>query len=173
MRASLVQRVYAPRQAVRPRERQHAGAAQRQRVYRLGQSALVFSESSKDGELLFSASFPAQDMEPTGPSASRGAGTPKDRPAAVAKRVSEDEVRVYASWNGATEVAAWEVLSGPTPRRTRVLGIGPPRRIRDGHLGAYRQPVRRRAGQTLFRDGYSAPPSPSGREAQRYYPSIG
>jgi hypothetical protein len=41
-------------------------------------------------------------------------GYPSDRPVAVAERASEEEVRVYASWNGATEVAAWEVLAGPS-----------------------------------------------------------
>ena len=31
----------------------------------------------------------------------------------AAERTSEDEVTLYASWNGATEVATWEVLAGP------------------------------------------------------------
>jgi hypothetical protein len=32
---------------------------------------------------------------------------------------AEGELRVYASWNGATEVASWEVLSGPAPERLK------------------------------------------------------
>jgi hypothetical protein len=30
----------------------------------------------------------------------------------VAERGSDDEVTLYASWDGATEVATWEVLAG-------------------------------------------------------------
>ena len=29
------------------------------------------------------------------------------------ERESEDKLTVYVSWNGATEVAEWEVLAGP------------------------------------------------------------
>ena len=32
---------------------------------------------------------------------------------------------LYASWNGATEVAAWEVISGPHPNRMEPLGSVP------------------------------------------------
>ena len=39
-------------------------------------------------------------------------GTPNTKPAVVAKRESPGEVAVYVSWNGATEVAKWEVLAG-------------------------------------------------------------
>ena len=38
--------------------------------------------------------------------------TPNTKPAVVAKRESPEEVAVYVSWNGATEVAKWEVLAG-------------------------------------------------------------
>jgi hypothetical protein len=50
---------------------------------------------------------------------------PSDQPAAVAERVSEEEVRVYASWNGATEVSSWEVLAGPRPGQIEPLGSVP------------------------------------------------
>lgn len=89
--------------------------------------ALVSSEFGKDGELLFSASLPPN----------KGtyrafrfpwSGYPSDRPAVVAKRVSKDEVRVYASWNGATEVATWEVLAGQNPGKLEPVGSVP----RDG-----------------------------------------
>ncbi len=86
--------------------------------------ALVFSEVSGDGELLFDASLPPQNNSYR---AFRFPwdGHPVDEPAAVAERVSEAEVRVYASWNGATQVAAWEVLSGPGPDRLKSLGRVP------------------------------------------------
>jgi hypothetical protein len=41
-------------------------------------------------------------------------GSPRDEPAAVVKGST-----VYASWNGATEVAAWKVEPGGTPLRRR------------------------------------------------------
>jgi hypothetical protein len=31
-------------------------------------------------------------------------------------------VRLFASWNGATEVESWEVLAGPGPGRLKSLG---------------------------------------------------
>jgi hypothetical protein len=34
----------------------------------------------------------------------------------------DDEVTVYASWNGATEVAVWQALTGPGPDRLKPLG---------------------------------------------------
>src|SRR5829696_2007346 len=70
--------------------------------------ALHFSEFSKDGELLFDARLPPHSRSyryfrfPW-------SGHPTDRPAAVAERTSEEELEVYASWNGATEVSSWEV----------------------------------------------------------------
>src|SRR5215216_6219177 len=83
--------------------------------------ALVFSEFSKDGELLFDAKLPPPNRSyryfcfPW-------SGHPTDRPTAVAERTSEEEVRVYASWNGATEVSSWEVLAGPRADQLEPLG---------------------------------------------------
>jgi hypothetical protein len=37
----------------------------------------------------------------------------------------EDKVKLYASWNGATEVATWEVLAGPHPGRLESVGAVP------------------------------------------------
>ena len=91
-----------------------------------GRELVDFSEFSKDGELLFSASF-SNDITYR---AFRFEWNeyPDERPAAVAERASKDQIRVYASWNGATEVATWEVLAGPSPRRLRSVGSVP----RDG-----------------------------------------
>jgi hypothetical protein len=86
--------------------------------------ALVFSEFSKDGELLFDARLPSPNRSyryfrfPW-------SGHPTDRPAAVAERTSEEELEVYASWNGATEVSSWEVLAGPRPGQIEPLGSVP------------------------------------------------
>ena len=40
----------------------------------------------------------------------------------------DDKVKLYASWNGATEVTTWEVLAGPRPGRLQWVGSVP----RDG-----------------------------------------
>ena len=100
--------------------------------------ALVFSEFSKDGELHFSASFPVNGSY----RAFRfpWSGHPSDRPVAVAERASEEEVRVYASWNGATQVTTWEVLAGPSPDQLESLGSIPRDGFETAMLGRTAEP---------------------------------
>ena len=87
--------------------------------------ALAISEFSKEGELLFDAGLLRKNKTYR---AFRfpWSGHPTDKPACVAERTLGDEVRVYASWNGATEVESWEALVGPRPGRLKPLG-GVPR----------------------------------------------
>ncbi len=121
MSASLVREYYHP-------QKQYAHAAGNAQVLENGNvfigwgRALNISEFSKDGELLFDARLPRENKSYR---ALRfpWSGYPEERPAAVAERASEDEVRVYASWNGATEVASWEVLAGPRPGQLESLGL--------------------------------------------------
>jgi hypothetical protein len=40
-------------------------------------------------------------------------------------RRSDDEVSLYVSWNGATEVESWEVLAGSDPDQLEPLGSVP------------------------------------------------
>jgi hypothetical protein len=74
-------------------------------------AAGAFSEFSAGGQLLFDASF-------TDGSVSYRAfrfpwvGSPATEPAAAAVKNGDGTMTVYASWNGATEVAAWTVKSG-------------------------------------------------------------
>jgi hypothetical protein len=84
------------------------------------------SEFSEDGELLFSASFSPRAKSYR---AFRlpWSGHPSDQPVAVAERPSEDEVKVYASWNGATEVVTWQLFAGPDPERLKPVGSAGPR----------------------------------------------
>ena len=86
--------------------------------------ALAISEFSHDGKLLFDASLLRKNKTYR---AFRfpWSGHPTDKPAAVAERTFDNEVRVYASWNGATEVESWEVLTGPRPGRLKSLGQVP------------------------------------------------
>jgi hypothetical protein len=84
----------------------------------------LFSEFSSNGELLFSANFPPE-VESYRAFRFPWKGQPSDDPAMVAERGSDDEVTLYASWNGATEVATWEVLAGPDPERLKPVGSVP------------------------------------------------
>ena len=84
-------------------------------------SEVDFSEFTPDGELIFNARFPeggnsyrAYRMPWT--------GQPSDPPAIAVEAGSGDERTVYASWNGATEVASWEVLAGRAPDQLQSVG---------------------------------------------------
>ena len=131
--------------------------------------ASAVSEFSRDGELLFDARLPPQNRSYR---AFRfpWRGFPTDRPAAAAERASEGEVRVYVSWNGATEVATYEVLTGPRPERLEPSGSV----TRDG-FGQSSWPTPTSPTSLCepgtVRDKYSAPPSPSSREARRPRPA--
>jgi hypothetical protein len=82
------------------------------------------SEFSREGELLLNARFPPECESYRG-FRFPWSGHPTDVPAVAVERRSEDRVALYASWNGATEVAAWEVISGPRPNRMESLGSIP------------------------------------------------
>jgi hypothetical protein len=77
-----------------------------------------FSEFSKRGRLLFDVRFP-------GPVVSYRAyrfpwtGRPTDAPAVAASARRGGRLTVYASWNGATDVTTWQVLTGPRPDALR------------------------------------------------------
>ena len=65
----------------------------------------------KNGKVLFELALPHGDGTYRAERFPWSA-TPNTKPAVVAKRESPAEVAVYVSWNGATEVAKWEVLAG-------------------------------------------------------------
>jgi Arylsulfotransferase (ASST) len=126
MLASLVREYTHP-------DKQYADAAGNMQVLPNGNvfvgwgRGLAVSEFSNDGELLFDVRLSPEHKSYR---AFRfpWSGSPSDQPAAVAERTSENELEVYASWNGATEVAAWEVLAGQDPGQLESLGSIP----RDG-----------------------------------------
>jgi hypothetical protein len=70
-----------------------------------------FSEFSPRGGLVFDASLPVDDGSYRAFRLQWNA-SPTTRPAAVARRTSPANVSVYASWNGATRVARWQLLAG-------------------------------------------------------------
>jgi hypothetical protein len=81
-----------------------------------------FSEFTTDGQLLFNARFSHTPTESYRAFRFEWSGHPSEDPAVVAEVGSaEEEVRLYASWNGATEVASWEVLAGPAPERLEAV----------------------------------------------------
>jgi hypothetical protein len=73
-------------------------------------SAPFLTEYSASGDILLDARLPGSDItyraevEPW-------VGLPLDPPSAAARR-KDGKTTVYASWNGATQVASWKVLAG-------------------------------------------------------------
>ena len=87
-----------------------------------------FSEFSASGQLLFDAHMHGSDQSYR---AYRfpWTGTPAGAPAiAAAAAAANGPTTVYASWNGATEVASWRVLAGASPPSSR-RSPAPPRRF--------------------------------------------
>jgi hypothetical protein len=78
-----------------------------------------YSEFSKAGKLLLSVRFPDPD-ESYRVYRYAWTGNPAGKPL-VAARPAGKRTRVYASWNGATKVAAWRIWAGPTSRKLKVV----------------------------------------------------
>ncbi len=72
-----------------------------------------FSEFSADGRLLYDAHFAGKSQSYRA-FRSPWVGRPPGRPALAVARPSGSSLTAYASWNGATEVAGWRLLTGPT-----------------------------------------------------------
>ena len=85
-----------------------------------------FSEFSEDGELLFHAAF-----APWGESyrAYRlpWSGRPGGDPNVTLRPAEKNKVTLYASWNGATELVAWQVYAGSGPDNLGLIGSVPKR----------------------------------------------
>jgi hypothetical protein len=77
-----------------------------------------FSEFAADGTLLFDETFVSPKSSSYRAYRFAWSGHPTDRPAAAATTAGATTT-VYASWNGATEVARWRVLSGAAPGSLR------------------------------------------------------
>ena len=108
-----------------------------------GGAAPVFSEFSRGGRLLFDGRLTRGKgnyraiREPW-------TGRPATSPAIAAERTRAGRVVVHASWNGATEVARWQVLAGSG---SRLRGVAS--RARDGFETAIT--ARTRAGRVAVR----------------------
>ncbi len=83
-------------------------------------STPFFTEFSRDGTVLYDATFPGA-VQSYRDYRFEWIGEPADSPT-VAVEQSGDGLTVYASWNGATEVATWEVLGGSDASHLSRLG---------------------------------------------------
>ncbi len=126
-----------------------AGAEGSMRVVKGGDAVVgygstpYFSEFSKGGEpekrgkLLFDAELPKGDGTYR-VLRDEWEGMPNTLPKLVAERESLSEVALYASWNGATNVASWQVLGGESAESLAPLGSYPWTRLRDEDDGRER-----------------------------------
>jgi hypothetical protein len=80
-----------------------------------------FSEFDAAGNLLWDGQVPA-GYDSYRAYRSDWVGEPDTDPTAIAQRTGSHEVGVQAIWNGATEVARWEVLAGNRPHSLRSVG---------------------------------------------------
>ncbi len=84
-----------------------------------------FSEYSSSGQLLYDAHFHGS-YESYRAYRFPWTGTPASTPAIAAAAAGTGRpVSVYASWNGATEVASWRVLAGPSPTQLTDIASAP------------------------------------------------
>lgn len=98
----------------------------------------VMEEFTSTGEILTTIQFGAAEPRPEGgflsalaPTLSyrdfkqKWTGCPKSKPDVVAESSSNGQVAVYVSWNGATEVEAWEVFGGKAKDDLQCLKVVP------------------------------------------------
>jgi Arylsulfotransferase (ASST) len=81
-------------------------------------STPYFSEFSKAGKTLLDVRWPGPDVTYR-VLRQRWVGTPSSPPSGAVRK-PKGKTTVYASWNGATLVAAWRVLAGPSKQRLSV-----------------------------------------------------
>jgi hypothetical protein len=75
----------------------------------------AFSEFSENGRLLLDGQL-AKGNDNYRAYRAQWTGRPATAPSVVAKKAQGTaRIRVFASWNGATDVARWELLAGPSP----------------------------------------------------------
>jgi hypothetical protein len=87
-----------------------------------GQSPYL-SEFGPNGQVLLDAHMPGP-YESYRTYRQSWTGTPLTKPAMALTR-SHGHLTVYASWNGATEVASWRVLAGPAAASTTAIATAP------------------------------------------------
>ena len=94
-----------------------------------------FSEYSKSGKLLLDAVWPGVDLSYRVLLTQSWVGTPYFPPSGAARK-SGGSTTVYASWDGATEVASWIVLAGSNAKHLALVAT----RLKAGFETAVRLP---------------------------------
>ncbi|HEV3227847.1 MAG TPA: MFS transporter [Solirubrobacteraceae bacterium] len=82
-----------------------------------------FSEYTRSGKQLLDASLPTPDLSYRA-SREQWVGLP-DYPPSGAVRQTAGKRTVYASWNGATQVASWRVMAGPSVSQLTAVATTP------------------------------------------------
>lgn len=108
----------------------------------------LFSEFNADGDLLFDVKM-SKDDESYRAYRFEWAGRPTDTPAVAAEAASDGEITIYASWNGATEVADWQILAGQAADQLAPVGSAP----REGFETAIRANIKATYVAVQARDG--------------------
>ncbi len=103
------------------------------------------SEFSQDGTVVLDADF-SGSIQSYRCFRFPWVASPTGQPAIAADPPTSGLVTVYASWNGATEVASWEVLGGGQRHLARLAGDVSPGRFRNSDAGQGRRPDPRRPG---------------------------
>jgi hypothetical protein len=80
-----------------------------------------FSEYTAEGQQLFDAKVPTVAYQSYRAFKQDWSGRPASKPKIVADR-TRGRTLIWVSWNGATEVASWRVLGGPTQTTLKPLG---------------------------------------------------
>ena len=80
-----------------------------------------FSEFSSDGQLVYDAHLVPKSLDSYRAYRLRWTGHP-DYPPSIAAMSSGGGTKVYASWNGATNVHRWQVLGGSNPNDLKPVG---------------------------------------------------
>jgi hypothetical protein len=84
------------------------------------------SEFAPDGRLLLDLKLPRR-FDTYRAYRAPWVGRPRSAPAVAAETRDDGGTTVHASWNGATEVAAWQVLAGDSEAALQVVGTAPRR----------------------------------------------
>ena len=86
-------------------------------------SESYFSEFSRSGKLLLEGELPGPNLSYRA-TLQQWVGLPLTAPAGAARETGA-KTTVYASWNGATQVASWRVLAGPSAAKLSAVASAP------------------------------------------------
>jgi hypothetical protein len=83
------------------------------------------TEFARDGRVLFDITFGREGADSYRAYREVWQGYPADDPAVAVSTAGDDRVTLHVSWNGATEVGRWQVVTGRGPQRLAAIGDFP------------------------------------------------